>query len=631
MIIKEITEWKFGTINAIEDSSIPKGALSDSINFLTKGDRIELRRGSKILGTGNGAGAVSGIGVGTKLDSAATQILFLKRKGSQKLEYYDDTTEDFLETGSNAVPTAAVNDDFEFDTYGSPAGAQAYWSSPLSSIYKILIANPGSVTDLLSTVYRGFIRIKQSRMFLWNKSSASGSKRRDEQNPYMSYIDTQTYTTVTAEALADVATGTLAFKAAGAKRTCFGVIVTHTASGEVYSDNRDGTLTGDLGGTGTVNYTTGVITTNRTGAGTADYQWEDSTSTGIADFSFSGTRTAGQGNVFIQGDGGPLMGIESYADTEYCAHKNKFYALTLTRDDTGATNLVFRDREGIPNHRAIKGTSLGIFYVNAVDVGDPKIKLVSLQQFSTAVDGVIISQNLNLSTYLFDKCFIHEWEDYIIIGCRTEDSSDNNRFVMFNKIWKAFDIVDYWGLCAVVLNGALVVGESISKNAVTMFSGIDDDGAVVDGYAAVNNWDLEYPGILKKCKKLEIEGDIGPDQVFDVQASIDGGAYVTIGQIDGNGTYVDRGQRTNVGADTIGRHPVGGNTGATTNIVAYHYFRSISLRLDKFERIKIKFVRGIRTNADDTQQDGIGYFAVSTLRFRDIRIKNSKIARKYRN
>src|SRR3990167_8066214 len=126
MITKEIKNWKLGIINAIEPESIPVGSLSDSLNFLTKGDHMELRRGSKILGTDSGAGSVTGIGVGTKLDSAATQVLFLKRKGSRKLEYYDETTEDFLETGSNVVPTVAINDDFEFDTYGSPAGAQAF-------------------------------------------------------------------------------------------------------------------------------------------------------------------------------------------------------------------------------------------------------------------------------------------------------------------------------------------------------------------------------------------------------------------------------------------------------------------------------------------------------------------------
>ena len=623
--------WDKGTIDLIEPNSIPIGSISKSLNFLTKGDHMELRRGSKILGADIGAGSVAGLGVGTKLDSSGTEIPFRKRHGTRKFEYYDSVTEGWLETGSDAAPTASNSDDFEFDTYGSQAGAQGFWSSPLSSIYKILIANPGSITDLLSTVFRGFIRIKQSRMFLWNRNAASGSGRKDEQNVYMSYIDARAYTTVTAEALASVATATLAFKAAGSKRTCFGVVITHTASGEILSDNRDGTLTGDLGASGTINYTTGAVTTTLVGAGTADYQWEDTTSTGIADFSFSATRVAAQGNVLIQGDGGPLMGIESYGDTEYCMHKRNTYALTLTKDDTAASNLIFRDREGIPNHRAIKGTSLGIFYINAVDKGQPRLKVIRLQGGSTAIDGKVVSDNIDLSAYLFDKCFIEEWEDYIIVGCRTEGSASNNRFVMYNKIWKAFDIVDYWGLCAKVYGGTLIFGESITGNVVTVFSGSDDDGSVVDGFAELNEWDLEYPGVLKKVKYLEIEGNIGPDQVFDVKASVDDGAFVTIGQILGSGSYVDRSQSVDVGADTIGRHPIGGQVGVGDNITAYHYFRSLPMRLDKFERVKIRFERGIDITDPLAPIDGIGYFSFSLVRFRDIRVKNNKIPQKYRN
>ena len=628
MITREIKDFKYGTITAIEPSSIPVGSMSKALNFLTKGDHVELRRGSKILGADAGAGSVTGLHVGVKLDTDGTEIPFRTR--ARKVEYYDSATELWVEIGSNTLPAAASGEDVEFDSYGSQAGAQVFLSSRQSSIYKILVANPGSITDLLSTVYRGFIRIKQSRMFLWNRNAASGSGRKDEQNVYMSYIDARAYTTVSGEALTDVATETLDFKAGGAKRTCFGVVVTHTGSGEVLTDNRDGTLTGDAGATGTINYTTGAVTTSLSGAGTADYQWEDSTSTGLADFSFSGTRTAGQGNVLLQGDGGPLMGVESYADTEYCAHKSKFYALTLTRDDTAATNLIFRDREGVPNHRAIKGTSLGIFYVNAVDSSNPKIKLASLQQFSTAVDGVVISQNIDLSGYLFDKCFVEEWDDYVIVGCRTENSDSNNRFVMYNKIWKAFDIVDYWGLCAKVYGGALIIGESITGNVVTVFSGSDDDGSVVDGFAELNEWDLEYPGVLKKVKYLEIEGNIGPDQVFDVKASVDDGAFVTIGQILGSGSYVDRSQSVDVGADTIGRHPTGGQVGVSDNITAYHFLRRLPVRLDAFERIKVRFERGIDLTDPAAPIDGIGFFSFSLVRFRDIRLKRNKIARKYR-
>lgn len=630
MINKEIKLWDKGLIDAkgLEPDQIPVGSVSKTLNFLTRGGHRELRRGSKIMGSDVGVGEVTGLFVGTKLDSAGTEVIWRSR--ARKIEYYDTTTEDWIEAGSNVLPAAADGEDVEFDAYSSQAGAQVFASSRRSSIYKMFTANPGSIVDLASTVYRGFIRIKQSRMFLWNRNAASGSGRKDEQNPYLSYVDAAVFTTVTAEALASVITGTLAFKGGGSKRTCFGIVLTVTGSGQIFADNRDGTLSGDQGGTGTINYATGAFTTNDTGAGTVDYQWEDSTNTGIADFSYSGTRIAGQGAFFPQGDGGPLQGIESYGDTEYCIHKRKTYALTLTKDDTGATNLIFRDREGIPNHRALKGTSLGIFYVNAIDSGNPLLKLMTLQRGSTAVDGIVISSKVDLSKYVFDRCFVEEWDEWVVVGCRTADSDDNNRFVLYNKNWKAFDIVDFYGLCAKVFGGGLIFGESITGNVISGFSGIDDDNSAIDGYDEINDWDLDLPGMLKKAKALEIEGNIGPDQVMDIQVSADNGAFVTIGQIDGAGNYVDRSQAVDVGADTIGRHAVAGSVGHTDGITAYHYFHKIPLRIDKFERIKVRFQRGIRTNNDGSQQDGIGYFSYSLIRFRDVRRKNDKISRKYR-
>lgn len=622
MINREIRNWTYGLVDDIEPSSIKPGSISKALNFLTLGDRMELRRGSKTLGDDTGTTEnVGGLHVGVNLDSAGTQVLFRKR--GRRIEYFDETTQLWVENGTNVLPAAAVDDDFAFGSYYSQAGAQVFGSSPNSSIYKIMTANPGSITDLLSTVHRGYIRIKQSRMFLWNRKDASG--RKDEQNPYQSWIDNRQYTTVTAEATTSLG-GTLAFKGGGAKRTCFGILLTLTVSGEVFSDNRDGTLTGTLGNTGTINYTSGVYTISIAGVGTVDYQWEDSTNQGLADFSFATpTRVAGTGNVFLQGDGGPLMGIESYGDVEYCGHRYKTWALTLGSDDTTATNLIFRDREGIPNWRGMKGTSKGIYYVDSVDENDPVLKVMQLQRGSTAVDGVPISTNVDLSGYRFDRTFVEEFDDYIIFGCRTEDSDNNNRFILYNKIWSSIDIVDYYGLCAAIYNGALIGGDSASGNAVELFSGHDDDDAVVDGFMELNEWDLDYPGYLKACKSLEIEGNIGPDQVFDVLASPDKGAFVTIGQIKGSGSYVDHTQRVTVGSLTLGRGEIGGGG---DGIEAYHYFRKLSFRLGKFERVKIRLQRGV--DSDNSNHEGIGYFSMSTLRFRDIRLKAQKIARQYR-
>lgn len=621
---KSVPNFKYGIVDSVEPQSIPLGSLESSLNFLTKGDKMELRRGYFRLGaTDAGAGAVTGLHVGVKLGSAGTQIPFRTR--ARKIEYYDSVTDDWIEIGTNTLPAGASGEDVEFASYDSQAGAQVFLSSPNSSIYKIMTANPGSITDLLSTIYRGYIRIKQSRMFLWNRKGASGSGAHDEQNPYMSYIDNRQYTTVTAEATTSLS-GTLAFKAAGAKRTCFGVILTITASGEIYTDNRDGTLTGSAGGTGTINYTTGAYTVTNAGVGTVDYQWEDSTNQGLADFSFSSpTRTAGQGNVLLQGDGGPLMGVESYGNVEYCLHLLKTYALTLGSDDTTATNLIFRDAEGVPNHRAVKGTSLGVFYVNNVNEQEPRIKQLVLQKFSTAVDGVIISRNIDLADYSFSNAWIGEWGDYIMVGCATIGSDTNNRVLLYNKIWKSWDVVDYFADCYAIYDGALLLGDSVTGNVYTAFSGTDDDGAVVAGQMTMNIWDLDEEEYLKKVKKLHVEGEIGPSQVIDVKVSTDRGPFVTVGQIKGSGAYVDKGQRVDVGSLTLGRGEVGGGT---SGIEAYHYFREISLRLDRFENIQFKFETGL--DADNDNAEGIGYFSVSLVRPSDIRIKSEKPPRKYR-
>ena len=751
MTTKEIKNWIYGIVDDLEPNSIPAGSLSAARNFLTKGDKMELRLGSRILGVDAGTGSVRGLHVGVQLDPDATQILWRKR--GRKIEWYDEASNVWTELGSNVLPVAAQNDHFAFDSYGSQAGAQVFGSSPNSSIYKIMCANPGTILDLLSTAFRGYLRIKQNRMFLWRKND---NGKLDEQNPYLSWIDGQNYTVVDDEAFGEGDGATTAFTkilnfkgkafstltssgvnvsnndtvtidartytfktaltpaanevligtdaaaslanlkkainrwgtpgteygaattvhptveastitsttllvlaktpgtagnaivttkvavtlswtagtlASGAadKKTCFGVIV--TAGSVVIADDRNGGGTSPTdASTLAINYITGEVTATFAVAptdGTAitvDYLWEDSTDEGIADFSFSSpTRLAGEGNVFLQGDGGPLQGIETYGDVEHCFHAYKDYALTLSVDDTEATNLIFRDREGIPNWRAVKGTSIGIFFVNAVDIADPKIKLLTLEEGSTAVQGKVISANLNLSGYRFDQAEVMEWGDYITVACRTSDSTINNRYLMYHKEWGSFDAVDFWGYVSRVFNGALVVGESISGNVIEAFSGHDDDGAAVDGFMETNEWDLEFPGHSKRVKSLELEGEIGPLQIFDVLVSVDKGPFISMGQIRGDGDYIDRSQAVTVGSLTMGRGEIGGGG---SGIDAYHYFRKLKLRnVDRFERIKVRLSRGIDA---DTATDGIGYFSLSTLRFRDVRIKNTKLPRKYR-
>lgn len=626
--IKEVKDFRWGQIDTLEDRSLPRGACSKGLNWLTLTDRIELRRGQNILGNETtGAGKVHNTVKVTKRDG--TNMLWRKR--GQKLEYMNDS-DVWTEVGSNVFGSAAEDDKATFQPYHSLAGYQLWINCPNGPFIKIMIYNPDDYADMhdSSKNYKGYIKIKQNRIFLWGRKASLTTV-------YVSHIDdvVDSKTDVSAE---NVGTGdgaetdfsdTLEFKAAGAKRTCFAIEVTDGV--ETFTDNGDGTLTGDQGGTGTINYMTGAITVSFDSAPadsqaiTCDYSWEDSTSDGIADFTFtSPTRVAGEGCFFPQNDGGEIMDIYSIGDSEYCMHRSKTWVLTLTDDDTAATNLIYREKVGIPAVGAGVSTGDGIYYIDTSDEKDFQIRLLTLDAEGNVIPKSISKQllyekkrvGIDLSSYLFDKATMFEWGDYILCACRTSDSSENNRVILYHKSQRTIDILDYLVSEFAEYDGTLIGGDSIGMNVFTLFSGHDDDESLIPNYWEGNNDDLGWIG-LKKVKKKIIQGLIGPEQEIKVSAAIDNGAYVEVGRIRGDGSYVDKGQSVSVGALTVGKKEVGGG-GAS--VIAYNYERELSFSQGKFDRVKIKF-----------EALGLGHASVSTHLYHDIRIKSQKRPTKYRS
>lgn len=605
MRFKRVSEFK-GLVDSIEDNSIEDGASSDSLNWRHKPDRIELAFGYAPFGTEvSGVGRSTGVHVAYKADG--TQILFRKRQ--RKLEYYDSVSSTWIEVGTDIFPAAAADDEMSFANYNSLAGAQMFFGSPNSSLYKIMTANPGSYADQYDAAknFKGYIKIKQNRTFLWGRTQ-------DKTGVYGSYIDAAAYTTVAAEATTSLS-GTLAFKAGGAKRTCFGVTITLTGTGEVYTDNYNGILTGSLGGTGTINYMTGAYTLSNPGTGTTAYQWEDSTNTGIMDFTKSAPRTAGQGFIFRQDDGGgDVMSVESYGDVEYCLHRTKTWALTITATDTNATNLIFRDRVGIPNPRAAVSTGDGIYYVDDLNETDPKFRLLTLQEGSTSVIPLSVSDKLNLVDYRFDQAVSWEWGDFILFACRHKDSTVNDTVFALNKRYKLWDRLNYNASCFNTYNGALVAGDSISYNVYELFSGFD-----ANGDAIINNWDSNLSTLeieeLKKTKRYWVEGEMSRDQQLEIYLSFDNGPFVLVGTQNGTDDNVDSLPRTLIGSDAIGSATLGGQT----SVNVYHYLKEIRLQQDKFYQVKRRFVA-----------TAVGHCSISSYMDYDIRLYGPKLPSKYR-
>lgn len=620
-----IQNFQYGTINSIDDQSIPDAAASSSLNWVTEGTKIQLRGGYFRLGTTNNAtGPITGLRV-AKVVGLNNTTSHIFRKRGRKLEYYNATTDDWAECGTDVFPAGTENDHVSMENYHSITGSQLHVNGPSIEPLKVMVANPGSYANVYdsSKNFKGYIRLKQNRTFLWNR----GGSTKDTTGLYGSYIDkdeASDFTQISGESAST--SGTLAFKAGGAKRVCFEV--TFTDGTETFTDNLDGTLTGSAGGTGTINYMTGAYALTFAGAAgsvTATYRWEDCTANGICDFTKSATRTAGQGFIFRQDDGGgKTQGIASIGGTEYCLHEVKTWALTLSADDTEATNLIYRERVGIPNFRAYVETGDGIYYMDDTDKNDPHLRLLSFDMGGSEVVPKSVSKRLKLNNekigfsfagYVFDNAAMIEWGDYIVLSCRTSDSTVNNRVFTYNKQTGAIDQHDYFVSCFEIYDGDLIAGDSISGNVNILFSGLDDDGSTIG-----NNWtgkltDLTVPR-LKKEKKIVLQGEIGKEQRIQVSCAPDRGSFVTIGTIEGSGSYVDTTQRVVIGSQTVGSGTIGGDS---TGVEAYNYLREFSMPVGNFERIQLRF-----------EALGLGYASVSTIIHKDIRGKWNKLPSKYR-
>jgi hypothetical protein len=542
-----ILNFKYGLMTSLEKQSVPRGAATANLNWITQGTKIELRRGYNLLGTtaNTGLGKITGLRTAKKPNG--DDIVYRTRK--RKIEYLDTTTDDWVEVGTNAMPAAvtatdSLGEDISIEPYQNPTGTQVWFNSPNCGPIKIMTANPGSYTEMyvLGTNYKGYMRIKNGRMYVWNRAGNPGNRT----DLFASHLDVKAdsdYTQVVAEVIAG-ASGTLAFKAGGARRICFQVVFTVTSGGQVFTDNGDGTLTGSLGGSGTINYTTGAYT--GVGAGTCTYRWADDSaaaatppttaSAGIANFNFSATRVATEGFILPQATGGDFKNLASLNGIEYCLHERATWAVSVSSDDADVTNVVYRAKAGIPNHRAMVESADGIYYIDDTDSNDVHFRILTLDTQSSEVLPKSISKQfklsdvkvgVNLSGYLFDKGAAIEFGDLVLFACRTSDSSTNNRVFVYNKVNKAHDILDYYVSCFEVYNGTLIAGDSVSDNVYTLLSGYDDDDSTIANYWESSLDNLDYDG-QKRVVEITMDGEIGPEQAIKVLMAPDRGSFVEV-------------------------------------------------------------------------------------------------------
>lgn len=426
---------------------------------------------------------------------------------------------------------------------------------------------------------------------------------------------------------------------------------------ELFTDDFNGLLTSQLGGTGTINYATGAITLVfntapvNTGLVAATYQWEDAHNNGIADFTKSttmGVRVPGSGLTIRQDSGGgPIMNIKVYATTYYVMHKTNCWTIVDSKgDDSLWVNTIFRAMVGISAQGGSIESGAGIYYIDNTNQEAQRVRVLAYSKGgSQQVLPAPISESFRIDEFEFDQAVGIEWGDYILFAVRTQNSTINNRVIAYNKLWKSWDTLDYSVSCFEIYNGTLVAGDSASNNFQTLFSGFDDNGTQYPNYWVGMLDSILLPGLrgprkfllqgLKKVYKFYLRGAIDLNQKMRVSVAFDEGDFVEIGgsdtvnldgstthhyAIEGTGSYVDTSRPVDIGGQTIGTQDIGGPQASTVlTVPTYERLFLVACPEDGFEYAQVKF-----------EAMALGYVSVRSQKWWDIRLLGaSRMAQKY--
>lgn len=600
---KGIALYKSGVHNLLDEEIIPEDAATSAYNWYTKDGKIKLIPGKELIGASGVAGNITGGIFGYKVDGSKVQW----RKMGTKIQYFNGTS--WVDTITGLTST----EDYSFTNYSSLAGTFTF-AIGADGIFKMHNAVPGSYNIMYNSSknFKGLAFINKGRMILWNRST-------DKTGIYGSKIDAQNstvYTTVTGEATTSLS-GTLAFKAGGATRNCFGVTLTITASGEVYTDNYLGTLTGSLGGIGTINYLTGAYTVSNAGVGTVNYQWEDSNTSGVTDFGKSATRLAGEGFQFPQDEGGDaILNVLIGPDGDmYSMKKQSVYHLAIDSTDTNATNEVYRRELGIPSYRAACSMQLGIVFMNTANKERPELTLLEKNAVGGQIIPKVLFEQFKFVNYDYTDCTMDTYDKYIIIACKSSGATVNDTILLCDVTNKTVDITRYSARIFTKDSGDLYIGSSITQSTYKLYNGYDDDGSTIDNewIGKGELWGIEN---LKKYRKIVLMGNISADQSYEVYINYDGAGKQLVGTVLGSGSYVDYTSPQTIGANLIGGSQIGGDDVGET----YPYLVEIRLKkMPKFRKRQISY-----------KALGIGYVDINSQLDKDIQTYEMKIPSRFR-
>ena len=591
-----------GIVNKISPELLKNCASSESSNFIAGPDKIELVGGRSQVGHLVESN-VPCRGLHSIQNNDGTWILF--RKLENKLQYFDFSSPDWIDilTGLTDAPMYFAN------SY-TPAGRQVWINGEdgLFKIYPSAPMNPINLTDPIKN-FKGRIMILGSRMYLWGRNE-------DPTGLYYSRVDKDdNYTFVEGEAVGSI--GGTSYSGTLAKTQVFGLLFTDGTIN--IRDDKDGRLLLDEKVVGSINYATGeyefTLEVPTSGDVIASYLWEDPLDGGLADFTYSAVRLAGEGNILRQDAvGTESMLVTSFDNKIYTLQNRGSWRLFMAADDLEIFNEIFNQHVSCPSPEAGVPAADGLIYIDTSDEREPKLKLLGYNQVGDKVVPYELSKLMTFEHYDFSEAAMILYNGFIIFSCKSEGAARNDTTFAFNLETKGFSQMSEGYRYFTIADKKLYGGDSGSPNVFELFNCYDDLGETIRGYwiSGNHNQDTEQ---VKKFKRFFIEGYLSHAQAFDIYASYDRDPFVKIGRITMSDVMSQ--EEFSFGSLLYGDDPYGGDD---TVITGAKYFRKFfRVVTPKYERVRFKFV-----------PTGIGYLAIHQFKISDLRLKGSKILRKVR-
>jgi len=296
--------------------------------------------------------------------------------------------------------------------------------------------------------------------------------------------------------------------------------------------------------------------------------------------------------------------------------ENSAYVLTISDDDTTATNSVYRKDIGVPSLRGALATSKGIIFINVANPEKPEMTILKRNLTGDNLEPVSLFGHFKFANYLYSDCAIETWDRYVLVACRTPDSITNNVILLCDVENKTVDITYHYGRTFAKDGGYMFMGSSISESVYKLFDGYDDEGFVIDNYWIGKDENLQSGENLNKILKIRLKGRITPDQSYKVFANYDNSGAEWVGTVLGSGSYVDYNSPQTIGSNLIGAAQIGGDQ--TTNV--YPYYMEIKLRkVPKFKLVKLSYIA-----------QGFGYVDISQSVYYDIERFDAKLPTRFR-